>query len=101
MRYYFNLVRAQERIPDRVGIEVADASAQILEAIVLKALSQSRLEDGELADEWSDWTLEVREASDGVIFTIDLDALERLTLRAIDFATSHQPSMFQESWEQS
>jgi|tagenome__1003787_1003787.scaffolds.fasta_scaffold17893709_1 hypothetical protein len=90
MRYYFNLVRARETISDQVGIELADAPAQFLEAIVLESLAELRKEDGEVANRWRGWKLEIRDASNNVVLVIDLDALEGLILLAIALGAPDQ-----------
>lgn len=95
MRYYFNLVRARETISDQVGIELADTPVHVLEAIVLEALTELRREDGELANRWAGWMLEVRDVSSGVILVIDLNAVDRLTLLAIALGAPEQLSIFQ------
>jgi hypothetical protein len=96
MRYYFNLVRARETISDQVGIDLADAPAQAVEAIVLKSLAELRKENGEVANRWRGWILEVRDVSNDVVVTIDLNAFDGLTLLAIVLGAPDQLLIFQD-----
>jgi Domain of unknown function (DUF6894) len=96
MRYYFNLVRARETISDKVGIDVADAPAHVFEAIVLKSLAELRKENGEVANRWRGWMLEVRDVSNDVVLIIDLSAFDGLALLAIVLGAPDQLSVFQE-----
>jgi uncharacterized protein DUF6894 len=75
MWYYFNLVRAHETISDQVGIDLDDVAAEFLEPIILESLAELRKENGKVANRWRGWMLEVRDASNNVLFVIDLDAL--------------------------
>jgi hypothetical protein len=96
MRYYFNLVRARETISDPVGIELPDDPAQFLEAIVLKSLAELRKEGGKVANRWGGWMLEVRNVSNDVVLTIDLNAFHGLTLLAIALGAADQLSILQD-----
>jgi hypothetical protein len=93
MRYYFNLVSACETIPDRVGIELADAPAQVLEALILDALAHLRDEDGEQAKQWMGWMLEICDASRVVVLMFDLAAVDRLRLLANALGTADRFSI--------
>lgn len=93
MHYYFNLVRGHETISDQVGIEFADAPADVLEAIILEALAEMRKEDRELANQLRGWMLEVRDVSSRVVLMIDLSALELLLLLAIALGAHDQLSI--------
>jgi hypothetical protein len=96
MRYYFNLVRARETISDPVGIELADAVAQFLEPIVFRSLAELRKEDDKVANRWRGWMLEVRDASHNIVFVINLDAFDGLTLLAIALGAPDLISIFQD-----
>jgi len=96
MRYYFNLVRVRETISDQVGIELTDDTAQFLEPIILKSLAELRKEDGKVANRWRGWMLEVRDASNNIVFVIDLDAFDGLTLLAIALGAPDLLSIFQD-----
>jgi hypothetical protein len=96
MRYYFNLLRARETIPDQVGIELADAPAHVFEAIVLKSLAELRKEDGKVANRWRGWMLEVRDVSNEVVLIIDLNAFDGLTLLAIALGATDPLSILQD-----
>jgi hypothetical protein len=96
MRYYFNLVRARETISDQVGIGLADAPAQFLEAIVLKSLAELRKQEGKVANRWKDWMLEVRDASNNIVLMIDLGAFDGLTMLAIALGAPDLLSIFQD-----
>jgi hypothetical protein len=96
MRYYFNLVRARETISDQVGIELTDAVAQFLEPIVFRSLAELRNEDGKGENRWRGWMLEVRDASNTIVFVIDLDAFDGLTLLAVALGVPDLLSIFQD-----
>jgi uncharacterized protein DUF6894 len=96
MRYYFNLVRARETISDQVGIELADASAQFLEAIVLKSLAELRKREGKAENRWKGWMLEVRDAANNIVLMIDLGALDGLTMLAIALGAPDLLSILQD-----
>jgi hypothetical protein len=96
MRYYFNLVRARETISDQVGIELADASAQFLEAIVLKSLAELRKREGKVEYRWKGWMLEVRDASNNIVLMIDLGALDGLTMLTITLGAPDLLSILQD-----
>ena len=95
MRYYFNLVRADETISDQVGIELADLAAQFLEPIIFESLAELRKENGKV-NRWRGWMLEVRDASNNVVFVIDLDAFDGLTLLAVALGGPDILSIFQD-----
>jgi hypothetical protein len=94
MRYYFNLVRAPEIITDQVGIELADFDRA--RAYVLEALTELREEDGEPADNWNGWMLEVCDVSGGVILALNLDRIGRWTLLATAMRASDQSPTLQD-----
>ena len=70
MRCYFNLVSGSEKILDQDGIEVRDIEQAHVQA--LNAVEELREENATAAGDWSDWSLEVTDASGNVLFSINL-----------------------------
>ncbi|MBZ6078368.1 DUF6894 family protein [Microvirga puerhi] len=73
MRCYFNLVDGHARILDHDGIEVLDLDQARVQA--LKAIEELLEEDGEMADDWRNWTLEVTNESGTILFSIPLNGI--------------------------
>ncbi len=74
MHCFFHLVHTHERILDETGIEVSDLEAAHYQAI--KAIQELR-EEGEEDDvDWRGWHLEVVDASENILFSIPLDAVQ-------------------------
>jgi hypothetical protein len=71
-RLYFDLINTHQSIPDREGIEVDDVDQA--RAAVAKMLEERRQEDASTAQEWSGWTLSVRDGAGHVRFSVDLDS---------------------------
>ena len=94
MRYYFNLVSAPEIISDQVGIELADFDRA--RAYLLEALAELREEDGEPADSWDGWMLEVCDVSGGVVLALNLDRIGHWPLLATAMRASDQSPTLQE-----
>jgi hypothetical protein len=93
MRYYFDLVRAHETVVDQVGIELADFDH--VPAYILEALAELRAEDSDLTDQCRGWMLAVRDASRGVVLTVNLETLELLSLFAIAMHAFNQLAIYQ------
>jgi hypothetical protein len=69
-RYYFHLVKGQERIRDRQGIEFAEA---LNLDIVAKVIAEIQVERPDLLDgSQRGWRLEIEDAAGRVIQTIQL-----------------------------
>lgn len=65
MRYYFNLKKMSDSIPDQEGIEVENFD-QVL-ADILKTINQMWEEEPDMATEGVGWMLEITNASSGMI----------------------------------
>ena len=73
MRCYFNLVSANQTIPDDQGVEVADVDEA--RTLVLEAAAEM-IQAGETQiEDWRGWRLEAADASGAVLFTISLDGV--------------------------
>jgi len=70
MRLFFHLVSKHESIPDLEGVEVVDPYEA--QAVALEMLEELRT-DPSTARNMSGWTLRVTDASESVVFTLDLD----------------------------
>jgi Domain of unknown function (DUF6894) len=71
-RLYFDLVNTHQSIPDREGLEVDDVGQA--KAAVVQMLEEQRQDDASTAQEWSGWTLSVRDDAGQVLFSVDLDS---------------------------
>jgi hypothetical protein len=75
-RLYFNLIRTDDAIPDREGVEVDDVRHAKATAVAM--VDELRQEDTSAAQEWSGWMLNVSDDAGRVVFAIDLTLTERL-----------------------
>jgi hypothetical protein len=75
-RLYFNLIRTDDAIPDREGVEVDDVRHAKATAVAM--VDELRQEDTPAAQEWSGWMLNVSDDAGRVVFAIDLTLAERL-----------------------
>jgi hypothetical protein len=69
-RLYFDLVTTHQSIPDREGIEVDHVDQAT--AAVAEMLEEHRQDDASTAQQWSGWTLSVRDGAGHVLFSVDL-----------------------------
>jgi hypothetical protein len=69
-RLYFNLIRTDDAIPDREGVEVDDVRHAKATAVAM--VDELRQEDTSAAQEWSGWMLNVSDDAGRVLFAIDL-----------------------------
>jgi hypothetical protein len=73
VRLYFDLARADARIPDEEGIEVSDADEARI--IILKVIEDLYRTDPYIGAEWAGWRLDITTAWGTVILSIDLDSI--------------------------
>ena len=70
MRVYFDLRHGQQTLPDLDGVEVTDAAQA--RRIALEVAREIKQTDASVAQGWSGWTLNVVDAQDVILFSIDL-----------------------------
>jgi len=72
-RYFFNLTNGETMIRDEEGIEASSIQAAVISAI--EAVEELRAQDTSNSDEWTDWRLEIVDASGQAVQSVPLDAL--------------------------
>ena len=80
MRCYFKLVSSDQTITDEEGLEVADV--QEARTLAREAITEMLQERAAEIARWRGWTLEARDASGTVLFTMSFDALLPAEARA-------------------
>jgi hypothetical protein len=69
--YYFNLTDGHDVIPDKIGIEVSDDRAALIQAF--EAVEELRREADASLDEWEGWRLNIMDDSGRLIHSLTLD----------------------------
>jgi hypothetical protein len=64
-RYYFHLVDGHDIIPDDVGVNVADLAEACAETI--EAVYEFRQDHAATEADWTDWQVEVADASGAIV----------------------------------
>jgi hypothetical protein len=71
-RFYFHIVRGDQRIADRTGIELPEET--VMSRAVLKAVKE-RWPGTSDVDAWRDWSIEIVDAEGRIVRTIALAEL--------------------------